>query len=166
MDLTGFEPPEIDIIIADGDNGYDARSDDVPLVDETTPPVSRTGDLWLLGDRHRLSCGDALDNSAYELLLGSQRAQMVFTDPPYNVQIDGNVCGSGRIKHGEFVMASGEMSDAEFTAFLHSGFRRIGSCVQDGAIIFVCMDWRHLRHVLAAGHSAFVPVVRQSISAA
>ena len=82
--------------------------------------VSQTGDLWLLGT-HRLLCGDARDKAAYDHLLEGAKAEFVFTDPPYNVAIDGNVCGLGRVRHREFAMGSGEMSEAEFTAFLQSG---------------------------------------------
>ena len=85
--------------------------------------MSHPGDLWLLG-RHRVLCGSALDDGCYEMLMGKQKAAMVFTDPPYNVPIEGNVSGLGAIHHREFAMASGEMSEAEFTALpaadLHS----------------------------------------------
>ena len=70
---------------------------------------------------------------------------MVFTDPPYNVKIDGHVGGSGRIRHREFAMASGEMSVSEFTAFLRTSFANLAEVSVDGAIHFVCMDWRHVR---------------------
>lgn len=89
--------------------------DAVPAV--PARPVTRRGDLWLLG-RHRLVCGDARDEGDYAALLGNESADLVFTDPPYNVVIDGNVCGSGSVKHAKFAMASGEMSAAAFTAFL------------------------------------------------
>jgi DNA modification methylase len=81
------------------------------------PAVSRPGDLWVLGD-HRLLCGSALEASAYDVLLEGAKAATVFTDPPYNVKIDGHVCGSGAIKHREFAMASGEMTKEEFTRSL------------------------------------------------
>src|SRR6266540_6567621 len=90
-----------------------------------------------------------------ERLFGSERAQMVFTDPPYNVPIAGHVGGSGRIKHREFVMASGEMSSEQFTGFLKSSFENLATYTVDGAIHFICMDWRHMAETLAAGQSAY-----------
>ena len=80
-------------------------------------PVSRFGDVWLLG-KHNLVCGNSTEAATYRLLMGDERAEFVFTDPPYNVHIDGHVSGLGRIKHREFAMASGEMTENEFTEFL------------------------------------------------
>ena len=86
--------------------------------------------------------------SSYDHLLDGKIAQMVFTDPPYNVPIDGHVCGRGRARHGEFAMAAGEMSEAEFTAFLKTVLRQLALHSRDGALHFVCMDWRHLFELL------------------
>jgi DNA modification methylase len=154
IDLTGFETGEIDLMI----DGAAApaktdRADQVVTVDDG-PAVSRVGDLWLLGS-HRLLCADALKPGSYERLLDGERAQVVFTDPPYNVRIRGNVGGLGQVQHGEFVMASGEMSEAEFTAFLTSVLSNLARFSQDGAIHFVCIDWRHLLEVTTAGRSAY-----------
>jgi DNA modification methylase len=82
-------------------------------------------------------------------------ADLVFTDPPYNVAIDGNVCGLGGIKHREFAFASGEMSKAQFTEFLAGTLSNLSRVMRDGAIAFVCMDWRHMGELLVAGQSAF-----------
>ena len=81
---------------------------------------------------------------------------MVFTDPPYNVPIDGHVCGLGKVKHREFAMASGEMNEAEFTAFLRGALPPWRRSAADGAIHFVCMDWRHMGELLAAGSSGLL----------
>ena len=108
------------------------------------------GDLWQLGP-HRLICGDALDPRIVADLLDSEKAEMVFTDPPYNVAIDGNVSGLGKVRHREFAMASGEMTRAEFTAFLSSAFANLVAYSLDGSIHFVCMDWRHVGEMLEAG---------------
>jgi DNA modification methylase len=118
------------------------------------PAVTRLGDLWQIG-AHRLICGDATDLETSARLLDGARAQMVFTDPPYNVKIDGHVSGLGAIKHREFAFASGEMTQAEFTAFLERVFANLVVRAVDGAIHFVCMDWRHLGEVLAAGGRTF-----------
>jgi DNA modification methylase len=88
-------------------------------------------------------------------LMGNSRADLVFTDPPYNVAIDGNVCGLGAVKHREFAFASGEMSQTQFTGFLSDTLGNIGRVMRDGAIAFVCMDWRHMGELLAAGEAAF-----------
>ena len=110
VEIMGFELGEIDILIERAEAGGDPdEADEIPELDEVTPPVSEVGDLWHLGE-HRLLCADALLAESYQALLGGQRAQMVFTDPPYNVPINGHVCGSGKTRHAEFVMASGEMT--------------------------------------------------------
>ena len=100
--------------------------------------MSQPGDLWLLG-RHRLLCGDATREDSFEHLLDGHRAQMVFTDPPYNVPIDGHASGLGDVRHREFAMASGEMSEAEFTAFLEKIFRSLVSIDQTGR--FTSFAW-------------------------
>ena len=143
----GFDTAEIDFILEGIDEASD-RADALPKAMDLSP-VSRLGDLWLLGD-HRLCCGNALESDSYLALLGNDRAQMVFTDPPYNVRIDGHAGGSGAIKHREFPMASGEMSDDEFVGFLTGSFKQIATFSEDGAICFACMDWRHTEHLLKA----------------
>ena len=155
-ELTGFSLAEIDLVLdeaseADPDGG-DAAEDDVKFA--TGLPVSRQGDLWFLG-RHRLLCGDARSAINFEALMGGERADLVFTDPPYNVKIDGNVCGLGSVRHREFAFASGEMGKAQFTAFLTETLDNIGAVMRDGAIAFVCMDWRHMGELLAAGEASF-----------
>lgn len=112
------------------------------------------GDVWLLG-RHRLLCGDARRSDHLALLMQNERADMVFTDPPYNVKIDGNVCGLGSVKHRDFAMATGEMSEDQFVGFLTETLGNMSSVMRDGAIAFVCMDWRHMGELLTAGRSAF-----------
>ena len=154
LTLTGFELPEIDILI-DGLNADDDEDpdDEVPEV-EPGPAVTRPGDLWRIGD-HRLFCGDATEPEVYERLLDADRAQMVFTDPPYNVPINGHVSGLGKVQHREFAMATGEMSKAGFTGFLTTVFTNLAKASADGAVHFVCMDWRHIGEVIAAGNSAY-----------
>jgi hypothetical protein len=143
----GFDTPEIDFIL----EGIDELSDGADALPKALncSPVSKVGDVWLLGD-HRLCCGNALESGPYLVLLGTDRAQMVFTDPPYNVRVDGHAGGKGAIKHREFSMASGEMSDDEFVRFLTASFQKITTFSEDGAICFTCMDWRHMGHLLTA----------------
>jgi len=156
LELTGFSIAEADIIIdeatdADPDAG-DVPEDQVPVV--KGDPVTRQGDLWLLG-RHRLLCGDTRSYEHMAMLMNKEKADLVFTDPPYNVAIDGNVCGLGKIRHREFAFASGEMSQAQFTSFLGETLGNMALHMRDGAIAFICMDWRHMGELLAAGQASF-----------
>lgn len=145
--VTGFETAEVDLLIGDLGQTEPEEADNVPEIDRSKPAISRPGDLWRIGD-HVLYCGDALDKASYRVLLGSKKAQMVFTDPPYNVPIAGHVSGKGKFRHPEFAMASGEMSRPEFTKFLKTIFERLVAFSADGSLHFICMDWRHMREVL------------------
>ena len=152
--ITGFSISEVDNLI-DGlepkDTG-DPEEDALPQ--DNGVPRCRHGDIWHLGP-HRLICGNALDAETVLALMGEEQAQMVFTDPPYNVPIQGHVGGSGAIKHREFAMASGEMTSLEFEDFLRRGFRNLVEASVDGSIHFVCMDWRHMAEMLAAGQGVY-----------
>jgi DNA modification methylase len=156
LEATGFEMGEIDVFIeglspaAEGDQDSGDSIPDFPV----NIQVSQSGDLWLL-DKHRVLCGDALDSEVYLKLMAGKEASMVFTDPPYNVPIDGHATGLGKIHHQEFLMAAGEMSQAEFTDFLSGAFRLLASNSKEGSIHFICMDWRHMLEVLAAGRHAY-----------
>ena len=152
LDLTGFIGGELEALLAAADQA-DTDEVDAPEVDRARI-VSGIGDLWHLG-RHRLICGDARDAAVFKRLLGGERAQMVITDPPYNVPVNGHVCGLGKVKHAEFAMASGEMSEAEFEGFLKEVLGNLARYSADGSIHFVCMDWRHMRELLAAGHEVY-----------
>ena len=154
--LTGFSLAEIDFSLDAAQEARPARSD---KADDRIPsipvnPVTRFGDLWQLG-RHLLLCGDARAPEAYSRLLGNARADMVFTDPPYNVAIEGHVSGLGRVKHAEFAMASGELTESEFIIFLQKSLGAMAQVCRDGAIAYVCMDWRHMGELLVAGRTAF-----------
>ena len=156
IDLTGFETAEIDFILEDAREASGIQTgpeDDAPACAGGVA-LSRVNDLWSLGN-HRLLCGDAREQASYDLLLEGQKAQFAFTDPPYNVAIDGNVCGLGHIRHREFAMASGEMTDAEFTGFLKTNFERLAANTADGSIHMICMDWRHQGEMLAAGREVY-----------
>ncbi|MEJ7928196.1 DNA methyltransferase [Sphingobium sp. AN641] len=156
LELTGFSLAEIDFNL----NAATLGKPDMPraLEDETPtaagPAISRSGDVWQLG-RHRLLCGDARKKADYDHLLAGDTVDLIFTDPPYNVPIDGHVCGSGAIHHREFAMGTGEMSVDGFTAFLTQTLGFAASHCRNGAIAFVCMDWRHMRELLAAGYAVF-----------
>ncbi len=151
LELTGFDMGEIDVLLTPVAS---AEEESVELPDADVPVVSRSGDLWLIG-RHRILCGNALEAGDWRALMGGEKAQLVFTDPPYNVPISGHVSGLGQAKHREFAMASGEMSKDGFTAFLRSTFRHLAEHSADGAIHFVCMDWRHLGEILEAAEGVY-----------
>ena len=152
--VTGFDTAEIDILINEVTDTEADEADIVPEIDRAVPAVSRPGDLWQI-DEHFLLCGDALKPASYERLLRGKRAQMVFTDPPYNVRIAGNVSGLGKVKHREFAMASGEMNQREFTNFLKRGLSNLADFSVDGSIHFICMDWRHLRELADAADGIY-----------
>ena len=155
LEATGFEVGEIDLRIegltADPE---DADPTDVLPEQRSESPVTRPGDLWLL-DRHRVYCASALEESSYAVLMQAEQAAMVFTDPPYNVAIAGNVSGLGATCHREFAMACGELDDAQFTAFLTQACTLFARHSIDGALHFIFMDWRHLGELLAAGRSVY-----------
>jgi DNA modification methylase len=155
LEVTGFEMGEIDLMIENLSPAVEGADDPADALPEPSSiQVSRVGDLWQLG-KHRVLCGDALSEASYESLLGESRANVVFTDPPYNVRIAGNVSGKGQNKHREFVMASGEMSEAEFTRFLSNTFARLATYTLPGSLHYVCMDWRHMKELLATGDDAY-----------
>ena len=155
-ELTGFSLAEIDLLL---DEARDADPDGTDQSDDHCPPVeqravTRMGDLWQLG-RHRLLCGDTRITADMDRLMAGEKADLVFTDPPYNVAVDGHVCGLGSVKHREFAFASGEMSQTQFTAFLAETLGNLARVMRDGAIAFVCMDWRHMGELLKAGAASF-----------
>lgn len=153
VEAIGFEVAEIDLIIGESERAPDNAEDfELPRLD--TPLITKRGDLWQLGE-HRILCGDALSSGDLGDLMGGQLVDCGFTDPPYNVPINGHVTGNGRIKHREFEQASGEMSQIEFEAFLENALRNCAEVSREGTVWFTCMDWRHLREIDTAGRSAF-----------
>ena len=130
------------------------NADLMPEIEADAPPLTAPGDLWQLGT-HRLLCEAATDMRSFAKLLDGEDAQMVFTDPPYNVPIDGNVCGLARVRHREFAMASGEMSEAEYSGFLEAVLRLLRRYSCDGALHFICIDWRHIRELLTVGRNVY-----------
>jgi DNA modification methylase len=153
ISITGFAPVEIDQLATDFEDKSNDPADKVPNNWLSLPQVSRRGDLWQLG-LHRLLCGDARDDADLDRLLGLERAATAFLDPPYNVKVKG-VVGRGRTKHAEFAMASGELSSAEFIAFLENVLGVAARYSRGGAVHYVCMDWRHVGELIAAGAKTY-----------
>ena len=183
LELTGFDEQELDSILKSDmallpefvthgpgqtaapavevrplEDVKEGLTEDDQAPEEPVQPVTQRGDVWQLGE-HKVMCGDSTDNDDVVVLMAGSKAQMVFTDPPYNVKISGlganeinNPNSIGKI-HGEFVMASGEMSEDEFTEFLRKVFTNLKNHSEDGAIHYVCMDWRHIKEVLKASET-------------
>src|SRR5258707_2716481 len=144
--LTGFSTGEIDVILTPA---VDADDEVIPQVPVT--PRTKLGDIWILGD-HRVGCGDGRDAEFLQRVIGhGARVDAAFLDPPYNVRIGGHAVSAGR--HREFAMASGEMSEAEFRSFLADTLGAAARVSRDGAVHFVCMDWRHMDDVSAVGRA-------------
>jgi DNA modification methylase len=152
LNITGFEPAEVDSIISDFADGGSKATDDIPEVAEKA--TAQRGDIFVLGN-HRLMVGDAREREDYSRMMGSETAEMAFLDPPYNVVLQGNAAGHGRIKYREFAHGSGELTSPQFTQFLKDALGTCARFIRDGGITYVCMDWRHSGELLEAGEYAF-----------
>lgn len=151
LEITGFSTADLDFSLPE-ERAEPEEAVELPAAG--SPSVSRPTDLWLIGP-HRLYCGHAGCTGSWEALLGDERARLVFADPPYNVPIDGFVSGNGKNRHREFVMGAGEMTSAEFIAFLRAIFRNCVRFSVDGSIHYHCMDWRHQREMLDAADGVY-----------
>lgn len=149
LTLTGYEMAKIDTFLSPLEE--DPEGDELPPVAEGLA-VSKPGDLFILG-RHKLVCGDALMPEPYEQLLGIEKADLVFTDPPYNVPTGGHILKDNKHSHEDFAMAAGEMSDEQFEAFLRKAIARLQLFSTNSSIHYICMDWRHIAILVAAGKS-------------
>ncbi|SFP85969.1 DNA modification methylase [Sphingomonas rubra] len=160
LSLTGFTMPEIDIIKLDGEPDPSSALNEVP--EPTSLNVTMVGDLWQLG-KHLLLCGSATEQDSYNLLLGAEQVMMILTDPPYNVKIDGNVSGLGKKKHGEFVEATGEMSDAAFLEWLYKVCLLLKQHLSHASVAMLFMDWRHIGDLMSAGRSAGLSLINMVV---
>lgn len=152
LEITGFSTADLDFSLPE--EAVKDKVEEIELPDLDARAVSRDGDLWRIGP-HRLYCGNSRSVESYEALLSGDRANMVFSDPPYNVPIDGHVSGLGKHRHREFAEASGEMTAAEFTTFLRTIFRNCVRFAANGSIHYHCMDWRHIREMLDAADGVY-----------
>jgi DNA modification methylase len=157
LEIIGFEAPEVDLtlnaILSDDETGSHAE-DAVTIAPLKEPPITEEGDLWLLrsGDskhHHRVICGDARDTAVLNALMKSEQADMILTDPPFNVRVK-DISGKGRTRHAEFAMASGEMREDEYVAFLRQILAAVLPKTFEGALLYLFMDWRHLFETLTA----------------
>lgn len=146
--LTGFSAGEIDVILKGTSDPDDEVVPALPVTPRTKP-----GDIWILGD-HRVGCGDSRDQAFLAAVIGEgAKVDAAFLDPPYNVKISGNAVSKGT--HREFAMASGEMSEDEFRRFLSETLGAAARVSRDGAVHFICMDWRHMDDVSAVGRQLY-----------
>jgi DNA modification methylase len=154
LEDTGFTMGEIDILI-EGLSGPGTITQDAgDIIPALGPAVTTVGSTWLLG-RHRVSCANALDDSSFPELMAGQKARLVFTDPPYNVRIPGHASGNGRVRHRNFITASGEMTPEEYTAFLRSVIVLLVLYSIDGSLHYLFIDWRHIEELQRACRGAY-----------
>jgi len=148
LTLTGFSTGELDVLLEGTIDPMDEVVPDLPI-----EPRAKVGEIWICG-RHRIGCGDGRDIAFLRKVVGKEsKIDAAFLDPPYNVRINGHANAKGR--HREFAMASGEMDQAEFRAFLSYTLGACAKVSRDGAVHFVCMDWRHMEDVLTVGHNVY-----------
>jgi DNA modification methylase len=151
LEITGFEAAEIDSILGDLVDPEVQASDIPPALEKVS--ISQPEDIWNLGG-HRLLCADATQPAAFEKLMGGDRAEMVFADPPYNLRL-ASIVGRGKIRHREFAHASGEMTADQFIDFSRKWMSSAAQYSVNGSIHFVCIDWRHLGEIYTAGAEAY-----------
>lgn len=151
VSLTGFETAEIDLLLADMAPSKQEPEDTIPPLPQT--PITQRGDLWLLG-KHQLLCGDAQQADNFKRLMNGVSASAVFTDPPFNLRVKA-IGGRGQIKHPEFAFASGEMDPARFRKFLTQTLGNGVGASTEGAVHFVCMDWRHIGDLIEVGRDLY-----------
>ncbi len=149
LELTGFDLDEIsEILKNDVEEKVSESNEEEPQ--QELEIVSQLGDLWILGN-HRLLCGNSTNESDVRKLMDDQLADVVFTDPPYNVKVS-NISGINKEhKHAEFLMASGEMSEEEFIEFLSKIFQNLAVFSENGSLHYICMDWKHVYEIMTAG---------------
>lgn len=148
LGITGFDMGDIDLILEGKEAKADPKANNIPFIPDNEI-VTREGDIWILGE-HRIICGNSLQKETLSQLMEDKKADMVFTDPPYNVKINGHVCGAGNVQHKEFKFASGEMTVEEFTQFLKTSFELLCMFSKDGSLHYICMDWRHIKEIMTA----------------
>ena len=153
IEASGFTEIEIELRVEGIDNLSELEDEQVLVGDG--PTVTRLGDLWQLGNDHLLLCADTLNEESWAAVMGDDLAALVVTDSPFNVPIDGHVTGQGKFKHRSFEMAVGEMSPAEFTAFLRTSMEHASRWSKPGSVHVWAMDWRHANEITAAGQAVY-----------
>lgn len=154
LDDLSIEPVDYDKIFFQKDSSdakvHDKEVEDPSWLDANVPQIAKKGDLVRLGD-HFVFCGDSLKAQSFQIVMQGEKAKIVVTDPPYNCPVNGHVCGSGKVKHEEFEMASGEMSDEEFAQFTADFMKNLVEFSEDGSLHYIWCDWRILNTFLNVG---------------
>jgi len=158
LDLTGFEPAEIDFALEiDMPRANVIENiDDVPKRQDRA--VSKLGDTFQLSD-HLIGCGDARDQGFLHHLCSGREAQACISDFPYNLHYSQFGFGKSRHRHGDFVEASGEMSDTEFYSLLHAALKVLQCITSRSGLLYIFMDWRHILELTAAGKQLGLPLL-------
>lgn len=153
LEILGFSTAEIDLTLEFTDQIEESgESEQLNPEDEALPepceaPVSRIGDIWT-ANGHRLICGDATLPETYARLLQGDQAKVTVSDPPYGVKINGHVSGLGKNNHREFVQGSDKVTKKELKKLLKKSTRQFLENSQDGALIYLWMDWRGIELLL------------------
>ena len=152
LGVTGFSLPELDIIMTTAAPAM--ASEDVDII----PPLPKVAvtlpnDLWKLGN-HRILCADSTDPMSYTIVLNGELVDIVFTDCPWNIPIDGFVSGLGKTKHKDFKMGAGELSADDFATFLNMFHLLCANHMAEGAAFYSCIDWRSVDLIMASGKLA------------
>jgi len=157
LDLTGFDTPEIDhyLNLDAPQANVEENGSDIPLVEATA--ISTSGMIWALGD-HRVGCGSATNLAFVSRLLNGKTANVCFVDPPYNIPVDGFITGKGRHRHREFVQGAGELSTDEYFTLLRDSLLVLKECCVPTALVYACIDWRHVMEMTVAGRACDMPL--------
>jgi DNA modification methylase len=155
VDVTGFEMDAVDVLVEGLTAAPKGNCDPADALPETTTaaPVSEPGDVWLLG-RHRVLCGNSLDESSFSTLMQDRRANVVITDPPCNLA-GTHVTEPGSIRPKESKMVADEMNESEFADCLAQAFRLLASHSVNGSLHYIFTDWPHAGEILTAGKHAY-----------
>jgi DNA modification methylase len=151
IEAAGFSVGEIDLMVAEAEGDAGEAEDELP---EPGPIITQLGDVWDVGD-HAVFAGSALEEASFAAIMGDDRADLVFSDPPYNVPIKGHVSGLGKIQHREFAQAVGEMSEEEFIKFLMTALQLAARFSREGSLHYWAMDWRHIYELSVAARATY-----------
>jgi DNA modification methylase len=157
LDFTGFDTPEIDHYLNLDllQANVEENGSDIPPVDVRA--VSSPGAIWRLGN-HSVGCGSATDLAFVSRVLDGRAASVCFVDPPYNIKVDGFITGKGRHRHREFVQGAGEMSTDEYFGLLRDSFLVLKESCSPRALMYACIDWRHVMEMTVAGRACDMPL--------
>ena len=153
LELTGFDLDEIEKYLQDDKDIQEDNFNEDEIFEESKKVITKPGNLWILSN-HRLLCGDSTNENNVKKLMNNQIADRIFTDPPYNLESD-RLVRADILRHDDFLMAAGKMSEQEYTNFLDKVFKNLISESKDGSIHYICMDWRHVYEVMTAAKNNY-----------